>query len=282
MFQSWGPEQVHNSRSNPTQSEYIRDSHRVRDRSCGSSPRQREKRRSRSRSRSRERRHRRSPDRRRRASGEPKDCHRKRESRGRHRQHRSRSRSSSRRHKSNRKIVAPLDMRDASSSSSSRRLETSSERRDIVRRRSRGRAIESPVEGDVSDEVDISCNAGLDEAEEEDLLSETMRWIRCSPAELYYRRDEKNPGLVTGTEKLRALQEKFRHELVERAARAKSAQEPYNPPPRKSRLCNPKKHSGWFHLQGEKALHLACHTRKIMLKNLCTCIASHCIVNIFF
>lgn len=91
-----------------------------------------------------------------------------------------------------------------------------------------------------------------------------------------------NPGLVTGTEKLRALQEKFRHELVERAARAKSAQEPYNPPPRKSRLCNPKKHSGWFHLQGEKALHLACHTRKIMLKNLCTCIASHCIVNIFF
>lgn len=134
-------------------------------------------------------------------------------------------------------------MRDASSSSSSRRLETSSERRDIVRRRSRGRAIESPVEGDVSDEVDISCNAGLDEAEEEDLLSETMRWIRCSPAELYYRRDEKNPGLVTGTEKLRALQEKFRHELVERAARAKSAQEPYNPPPRKSRLCNPKKHS---------------------------------------
>lgn len=94
-------------------------------------------------------------------------------------------------------------------------------------------------EGDASD--DGSCRVAQEE-EEEDFLSESARWIRCSPADLYYRRDEKVPGLVTGTEKLHALQEKFRQELVEKAARARSKQEPYQPPPRKSKLCNPKSH----------------------------------------
>lgn len=56
------------------------------------------------------------------------------------------------------------------------------------------------------------------------------------------RWDPQVPGLVTGTAKLHALQERFRLELVERAAVARSKQEPYQPPPRRSKLCNPKSH----------------------------------------
>ncbi|XP_077504177.1 ribonuclease 3 drosha isoform X4 [Amblyomma americanum] len=104
-----------------------------------------------------------------------------------------------------------------------------------------GRA--SPEEDEQSeDEMSANQEPEPDDAEEEDYLLESARWIRSSPAELYYQRDEKVSGLVTGTAKLRALQDKFRHDLLERAARVKSKQEPYNPPPRKSRLCNPKSH----------------------------------------
>lgn len=99
-------------------------------------------------------------------------------------------------------------------------------------------------DGSVSEDGELPSNAGADEDENDNLLDEAACWIRCSPAEPYYKRDEKVPGLVTGTEKLRALHEKFRYELVERGARAKSKQEPYNPPQRKSRLCNPKSNTG--------------------------------------
>ncbi|KAH8033065.1 hypothetical protein HPB51_006027 [Rhipicephalus microplus] len=92
------------------------------------------------------------------------------------------------------------------------------------------------------DEISGGQEPEPDDAEEEDYLLESARWIRSSPAELYYRKDEKVSGLVTGTTKLHALQDKFRHELVERGARVKSKQEPYNPPPRKKKLCNPKSH----------------------------------------
>lgn len=229
-----------------------RDSHR------GSRDRSRERRRS----RSRERRRRSSSgssrrrDARHRSGGEPKrrGSHRSQspspQGRRRH-PDRSRpgssssSRASSRPH-SSRRTEWSSDKKESHREERPKRSEGGEKRRRDGRRPSRDITKEAQKNGVDQSDDELSSNpepeAEAEEGEEEDYLLEPARWIRSSPSELYYQRDEKVSGLVTGTAKLHALQGRFRQELVERSAAVKSQQEPYNPPPRKSRLCNPKSH----------------------------------------
>ncbi|PBC30634.1 Ribonuclease [Apis cerana cerana] len=67
-------------------------------------------------------------------------------------------------------------------------------------------------------------------------------WTRTAPADLYYTRDENNPKIMRGTQKLHELCELFKKILLDRAAAARALQPPYEPPPRKTRarLCKHK------------------------------------------
>lgn len=221
-----------------------------------------------SRDRSRERRRSRSRERRRRSSSgsRRRDArHRSRDERRRRGSHRSQSpspqghrrrkrsrpgsscssRTSSRSH-SSRRTERSSDKKDSHREERPKRSEEDGKRRRDGRRPSRDVTKEAQENGVDQSDDELSSNpepeAEAEEGEEEDYLLEPARWIRSSPAELYYQRDEKVSGLVTGTAKLHALQDRFRQELVERSAAVKSQQEPYNPPPRKSRLCNPNSH----------------------------------------
>ncbi|XP_014602810.1 PREDICTED: ribonuclease 3 [Polistes canadensis] len=72
--------------------------------------------------------------------------------------------------------------------------------------------------------------------------NERKIWTRTAPADLYYTRDEINPKIMIGTQKLRDLCDLFKDILIERAAVARALQPPYEPPPRKTkaRLCKHK------------------------------------------
>lgn len=58
----------------------------------------------------------------------------------------------------------------------------------------------------------------------EDPPSSKEIWTRCAPADLYYARDSKNSKLMFGTERLNAVLNKFKKELVERGESARSSQ----------------------------------------------------------
>ncbi|XP_055680066.1 ribonuclease 3 isoform X1 [Lutzomyia longipalpis] len=60
---------------------------------------------------------------------------------------------------------------------------------------------------------------------------EKEHWIRSSPADIYYKRISET--VVEATPRLDALCSLFEVELVQRAAKVKETQTPYNPPPRK-------------------------------------------------
>ncbi|XP_060585703.1 ribonuclease 3-like [Ruditapes philippinarum] len=51
-------------------------------------------------------------------------------------------------------------------------------------------------------------------------------WVRCSPADLYFTKDPKTGNMVT-TKRMRDLEQRFDHELVQRAAMVRALQEPY-------------------------------------------------------
>ncbi|XP_054919064.1 ribonuclease 3 isoform X3 [Dermacentor andersoni] len=227
-----------------------------------SSYRSRDRSRERRRSRSRERHRRSSPGGRRDVRWRSRDGSSRRRSSHRSLSH-SHSPSSKDHHRDSSRPRSSNYSGASSLSHSSRRLDRHTDRKrdyheerrkkdgieEKEKRRSKGRSASTktsrqcPEEGDqTDDEMSASQEPEPDDPEEEDYLLESARWIRSSPAELYYQRDEKVSGLVTGTAKLQILQDKFRHELVERAAWVKSKQEPYNPPPRKNKLCNPKSH----------------------------------------
>lgn len=84
-----------------------------------------------------------------------------------------------------------------------------------------------------------------DSCEEEGMQDDSLKpennaWIRSSPAELYYQKSDKDVRITEGTAKLKALQERFKAELVERSSRVKSTKVNYEPPPRKICLKLPK------------------------------------------
>ncbi|XP_053666725.1 ribonuclease 3 [Anopheles marshallii] len=63
---------------------------------------------------------------------------------------------------------------------------------------------------------------------------ERTQWVRSSPAELYYRRVSEK--VVESTARLDALCTLFEEELIQRSARIRATQTPYNPPPRKRKM----------------------------------------------
>ncbi|GBM59674.1 Ribonuclease 3 [Araneus ventricosus] len=72
------------------------------------------------------------------------------------------------------------------------------------------------------------------------LSTEASKWIKSSSSELYYSRIEEDPKEVVATDALKELHNKFRYELVERAARVRAGKPKYDPPVRKTKLRNHK------------------------------------------
>lgn len=54
--------------------------------------------------------------------------------------------------------------------------------------------------------------------------NERKIWTRTAPADLYYTRDEINPKIMKGTQKLRDLCNLFKEILIDRAAAARALQ----------------------------------------------------------
>ncbi|XP_076346956.1 ribonuclease 3 drosha [Tachypleus tridentatus] len=81
-----------------------------------------------------------------------------------------------------------------------------------------------------------------DRTGEESEIDQTS-WLRCSPADLYYQRNMQNSCMYS-TEKLKALHDTFRSELVERTDRIKVNKPKFEAPPRKTKI---------YHLTKEKS-----------------------------
>ncbi|XP_064457228.1 ribonuclease 3-like [Ornithodoros turicata] len=168
-----------------------------------------------------------------------RESHRRKHS---HREERrTRDRSLSRERSSSRRRRHRHGERHRRNTEEEERRKKPQERGERSRSRERKRP---PYDSCGSEDGENPSNTAGEDEDADTILKESSCWIRCSPAELYYQRDEKVPTLVTGTDKLKELHERFKVELLQRSARVKSKQEPYNPPQRKSRLCKPKTHSG--------------------------------------
>lgn len=71
---------------------------------------------------------------------------------------------------------------------------------------------------------------------DEDILEKEKKiWTRTTPADLYYQRDEANPKVIKGTERLLKICETFKEELVLRTKKINATKPIYEPPPRKNR-----------------------------------------------
>lgn len=79
-------------------------------------------------------------------------------------------------------------------------------------------------------------------SQEEIIEREKSIWTRTTPADLYYERDEVNPKIIKGTNKLMEVCNRFNEELVLRARKINALKPPYEPPMRKkkARLCKHK------------------------------------------
>nr|WJM99460.1 ribonuclease 3 [Ips calligraphus] len=77
---------------------------------------------------------------------------------------------------------------------------------------------------------------------EDIIVAEKKIWIRSTPSELYYKRDESNFNIVNGTENLIDMCNTFENVLVNRATKVKMTKPKYEPPPRKThrRMCKHK------------------------------------------
>ena len=73
-------------------------------------------------------------------------------------------------------------------------------------------------------------NRSPDAPETSDLFTRQVGWLRCFPAEPFYKTDE--AGLMTASDKLLELQTKFQTDLLERNARARAARTPFAFPAR--------------------------------------------------
>ncbi|XP_055946835.1 ribonuclease 3-like isoform X3 [Argiope bruennichi] len=72
------------------------------------------------------------------------------------------------------------------------------------------------------------------------LSTEASKWVRSNDSQLYYHRIEKDSKEVVATDALKELHNKFKYELVERAARVRASKPKYDPPIRKTKLRNHK------------------------------------------
>ncbi|GLV45263.1 drosha [Carabus blaptoides fortunei] len=79
-------------------------------------------------------------------------------------------------------------------------------------------------------------------SQEEIIEREKSIWTRTTPADLYYERDEVNPKIIKGTNKLMEVCNRFNEDLVLRARKINALKPPYEPPMRKkkARLCKHK------------------------------------------
>ncbi|KAK3926456.1 Ribonuclease 3 [Frankliniella fusca] len=68
---------------------------------------------------------------------------------------------------------------------------------------------------------------------------EKQTWTRSAPADLYYKRSPKHPGLMEATPKLLELCQQFEFELIQRAGRARETFPAQQPSPRRTkfRMC---------------------------------------------
>jgi len=66
---------------------------------------------------------------------------------------------------------------------------------------------------------------------EEIIENEKKTWTRCAPADLFYVRDELNPRLMKGTEKLQRVIDEFENELINRGKKAREMQPKFEDPP---------------------------------------------------
>ena len=66
---------------------------------------------------------------------------------------------------------------------------------------------------------------------EEIIENEKKTWTRCAPADLFYVRDESNPRLMKGTEKLQRVIDEFENELINRGKKARQSQPKFEDPP---------------------------------------------------
>ena len=74
------------------------------------------------------------------------------------------------------------------------------------------------------------------------MLSQPFSWVRCSPADLYYQEVcEGSVKTFHSTSKLKELQKKFDHELIQRSKRVIASKMPFAFPPRKTKF-KPTKH----------------------------------------
>lgn len=74
----------------------------------------------------------------------------------------------------------------------------------------------------------------------EPLLTGQFAWMRCSPAEPYFRQSDSSPGRMFGTEKMKKLEDQFKEELLERSSRVIASKPPFSLPARKTRLHAPR------------------------------------------
>ena len=66
---------------------------------------------------------------------------------------------------------------------------------------------------------------------EEIIENEKKTWTRCAPADLFYVRDESDPRLMKGTEKLQCVIDEFENELINRGKKARQNQPKFEDPP---------------------------------------------------
>ncbi|GFU28545.1 ribonuclease 3 [Nephila pilipes] len=72
------------------------------------------------------------------------------------------------------------------------------------------------------------------------LSTEACKWVRSTPAEMYYIKSEECSREVLGIDALKDLHKRFKYELLERAARIRAGKPKYEPPVRKTKLRNHK------------------------------------------
>lgn len=70
----------------------------------------------------------------------------------------------------------------------------------------------------------------------EPLLMGKFAWVRCSPAEPYFRESDACPGSLEATEKMIRLQNEFEYELLQRSKRVIASKPPFSFPLRKTKF----------------------------------------------
>ncbi|GJQ74766.1 drosha [Trypoxylus dichotomus] len=146
---------------------------------------------------------------------------------GRHKSRKSRSRSRHRTSPERSKSVKSWN--SDSSKSSLKKVSTATSEREMLL--SKWRKNYCATREEVTRRIEE-----LNSDSDEDILEKEKKiWTRTTPADLYYQRDEINPKVIRGTERLLKICETFKEELVLRAKKINAIKPVYEPPPRKNR-----------------------------------------------